>query len=140
MDINDLKKAKMEAMKSRDKITVGALELVISKLMLLTIDKRAKGETVSESDNVAVLQKAIKQLDEEKIGFEQAGRTEKTEILKKQIEILSALLPKMLSRDEIIEIINGLEDRSMPTVMKYFKSNYSGKCNMKDVSDVMKSF
>ena len=57
-----------------------------------------------------------------------------------QKEILSQYLPKMLSIDEIKQIIDTLEDKSVPAVMKHFKLNYAGKVNMADVSKAMKQF
>ena len=53
--------------------------------------------------------------------------------------ILEKYLPQMMSETEIRNIINGLEDKTVPSVMKHFKMNYAGKCDMKIVSDVLKS-
>ena len=36
----------------------------------------------------------------------------------------------MMSEDEIYEVINGLEDKSIPNVMKHFKANFAGKVDM----------
>ncbi|MFA6866667.1 MAG: GatB/YqeY domain-containing protein [Clostridia bacterium] len=139
MDINDFKKAKIEAMKARDKVTIGALEIVITKLMTLIIDKRAKEETLTDNDTVSVLQKVVKELMEEREGFIKADRKDNIEILSKQIEIISSYLPKMLSKDEIKNIISKLDDKTIPSVMKHFKQNFQGKCNMQDVNAVLRS-
>ena len=61
------------------------------------------------------------------------------EILTKQIEIIKSYLPQMMSADEIKEIILGLEDKTVPFVMKYFKANYAGKCEMRTVQEVLKN-
>ena len=45
----------------------------------------------------------------------------------------------MLENDEIKEIILSLPDKSIPFVMKYFKQNYNGKCDMRNVQEVLKS-
>ena len=45
----------------------------------------------------------------------------------------------MMSKDEIKNIINSLEDKSVPSVMKHFKLNYAGKVDMKDVNEVLRS-
>ena len=47
-------------------------------------------------------------------------------------------MPKLLTAEEIKAIIDSLEDKSMPSVMKHFKANYNGKCDMKMVSDIAK--
>ena len=46
----------------------------------------------------------------------------------------------MLEENEILDIINSLEDKSIPNVMKYFKINYAGKCDMSLVSKLAKKF
>ena len=45
----------------------------------------------------------------------------------------------MLSADEIKSIILSLEDRTIPVVMKHFKANYNGQCDMRLVQEVLKS-
>lgn len=139
MDLNQFKKEKIEAMKAHDQIRVNALNTVISKLMLVTIDLRAEGKEVTEADVVKVLQKCEKELTEEREGFLKAGRQEKVDELTKNIEIITSYLPKMLSKDEIKVIIQSLPDKSVPAVMKHFKTEYAGKVDMKTVSETLKT-
>ena len=127
-------------MKNHDKDTVSALNVIITKIMSLTIEKRATNEIVSEADIDTLLKKAEKELIEEKEGFEKAGRLENVASLTKQIEVVKKYLPEMLSEDKVREIISGLEDKSIPSVMKYFKLNYQGKVDMKMVSIIAKEF
>lgn len=140
MTLEQFKKEKVEAMKNHDKDTVSALNVIITKIMSLTIEKRATNEVVSEADIDTLLKKAEKELIEEKEGFEKAGRTENVASLTKQIEVIKKYLPEMLSEDKIREIISSLEDKSLPSVMKYFKLNYQGKADMKIVSTIAKEF
>ena len=46
----------------------------------------------------------------------------------------------MMSEEEIREVISSLEDKSIPSVMKHFKANYAGKCDMKTVSEIARRF
>ena len=140
MTLEQFKKEKVEAMKNHDKDTVSALNVIITKIMSLTIEKRATNEIVSEADIDTLLKKAEKELIEEKEGFEKAGRLENVASLTKQIEVVKKYLPEMLSEDKVREIISGLEDKSIPSVMKYFKLNYQGKVDMKMVSIIAKEF
>ncbi len=140
MTLEQFKKEKVEAMKNHDKDTVSALNVIITKIMSLTIEKRATNEVVSEADIDTLLKKAEKELIEEKEGFEKAGRTENVTSLTKQIEVIKKYLPEMLSEDKIREIISTLEDKTLPSVMKYFKLNYQGKADMKVVSTIAKEF
>ena len=140
MTLEQFKKEKVEAMKAHDKDTVSALNVIITKIMALTIEKRATNETVSEADIDTLLKKAEKELIEEKEGFEKAGREENVLSLSKQIEVIKKYLPEMLSEDKIREIIASLEDKTLPSVMKHFKINYQGKADMKVVSTIAKEF
>jgi len=135
MTLQDLKKAKMQEMKARNTDAVTGLNVVIAKLMLL--EKSGNGE-ITDADVNQAIQKSIKELQEEKAGFEKAGRAESVASLEAQIKAVQAYLPKQLSEDEIKDVIMGLEDKTVPSVMRYFKANYQGQVDMKTVSEVLK--
>lgn len=139
MTIDDFKKEKIACMKAKDSVAVSALNAVINKLMLATIDKRAKGEELGDADVVSILQKTEKELLEERDAFFKAGRNDTVENLDKQIEVIKKYLPKLLSREEIKEIILTLPDKAVPFVMKHFKTEYAGKVDMKVVSEVLRN-
>ena len=46
----------------------------------------------------------------------------------------------MMEESEIRKIISEIPDKSIPTVMKYFKQNYSGKVDLSLVSKILKDF
>ena len=130
MLIDELKKAQMEALKTKDTLKRSVLQIVTGKVKLAEIEKRTKNETITDDDVLLVINKVIKELDEEILAFKNANRTEKVEELTLQKQILEAYLPAKLTEEEIKEIINSLEDKSMPNIMKHFKQNYLGKCGM----------
>lgn len=136
MTLEQFKKEKIEAMKQKDKDKVSALNVIITKVMALTIEKRAEGLEVTEADIDTLLQKAEKELTEEREGFIKAGREENVNSLTAQIEVIKKYLPKLLSEDEIRAIIDSLEDKSMPSIMKHFKQNYQGKVDMRLVNGI----
>ena len=138
MNIDDFKKIKIEAMKNHDKDTVTALNAVINKLMMESIEKKALNQEMTEADTTKILQKTINELIEEKEGFIKAGRSDTVESLEKQIEAVKKYLPKLLTKEEIKDIILKLEDKSVPFVMKHFKAEYNGKVDMKLVSETLK--
>lgn len=138
MDLTQLKKEKMLAMKEKDKNKVSALEAIISKVMLETINLRAKGKELTEADIIAVCQKVDRELEEEEKANRQAGRIEAAEDLAAQRRVVAAYLPKMLTEEEIRAIILGLDDRSTPNVMRHFKTEYAGKVDMRLVATVLK--
>lgn len=139
MKIEDFKKVKIEAMKAHDKNAVNALNAVINKLMLASIEKKAANEELTDADVTKILQKTVNELNEERDGFARAGRSETVADLDKQIETVTKYLPKMLSQNEIREIILLLDDKSVPAVMKHFKTNYAGKVDMREVGEVLKT-
>ena len=139
MTLEQFKKEKILAMKNKDKDGVDALNVIITKVMNLTIEKRAVGQEVTEGDVDTIIQKAVKELEEEREGFIKAGRQANVESLTKQIEYVKKYLPQLLSEQEIKEIISKLEDKSMPSIMKHFKTNYQGKVDMKLVSILAKN-
>ena len=137
MQIEDFKKVKIEAMKAHDKDAVAALNVVINKLMLAGIEKKAAGEEMTDADVTKILQKTVNELIEEREGFVKAGRAE-TVASDHQIETVKKYLPKLLSEEEIKAIIEKLDDKTVPSVMKHFKTNYAGKVDMKLVGEVLK--
>ena len=139
MTIEDFKKAKIELMKAHDKDGVTALNALISKLMLESIEKKAQGQELTDADYTRNIQKTINELIEERDSFVKAGRTETVESLNNQIETVKKYLPKMLTAEEIAKIISELPDKSVPFVMKHFKAEYAGKVDMKLVGEVLKT-
>ena len=141
MNIDFFKKEKVAKMKEKDKDAVSALNVVINKIMLSSIEKRAKGEEMTEGDILSILQKTEKELIEEKSGYEKAGANyaDNVKSLENQIATVKSYLPKMMSKEEIKEVILSLDDKSVPSVMRHFKANYNGKCDMKEVNEVLRS-
>lgn len=140
MILDEIKSANIEALKNKDTISRSIYSVVLNKIKLEEIKKREKGEPLVDADVVQILQKTIKELDEEKENYEKVNNTVEVENIKTQISILKSYLPQMMSKDEIRAIINSLEDKSIGFVMKYFKTNYLGKCDMRDVSEIQKEF
>ena len=136
---DQIKKANVEAMKNKDAVARSIYSVVLNKLMLEVIKKREKGQEIDDADVSNILQKTIKELSEEKENYAKVGNNEEVEKITTQIATLEKFLPKMLSKQEIADIINSLDDKSIPSVMKHFKANYNGKCDMKLVQEVLKS-
>lgn len=139
MLIDEIKKANMQALKDKDKATRAALSTVINKYMLLNVENKAKGKETTDADVISILQKSVKELEEEKNMFVKAARQDKIDEMKIQINAVKKYLPEMMSEDEIRKIISGLEDKSVKSVMAYFKENYAGKVEMAKVSQVLRS-
>ena len=140
MLFQDIKKANLEALKNKDTNARAIYSVLINKCMLLEINKREKGEELVDADVVALIQKTLKELEDEISNFEKVSNTSKVEQLKGQIGYIKVFLPSMLSEEEIKVIIEKLDDKSIPNVMRYFKTNYAGKCDMSSVSKLAKQY
>lgn len=139
MLIDALKKASMEALKTKDKEARAALSVVINKYNLAAIELKTQGEEITDADLVSIIAKTLKELADEKEGFVKVNRPDRVEAIKVQEDTLKAYLPKMLSEDEIKEEILKLDDKSIPSVMKHFKQNFAGKVDMGLVNKVARS-
>lgn len=140
MIIEQIKKDNLQAMKDKNATARTIYGIVMNKHLLLSVERRKDGKETTDEDMIAILQKTIKELTEEKETFKSAGREDTVKELETQIEIISKYLPKMLSEDEIKTEIEKLEDKSIPSIMKYFKANYNGKVDMSVVNKIAKQF
>ena len=87
-----------------------------------------------------LLQEELRELEEEAESFKKAAREEKVTELLWQRDLLSKYLPKMMSEEEIKAEIEKLEDKKIPSVMKHFKTNFNGLCDMGLVSKIAKEY
>ncbi len=136
---DEIKKANIEAMKNKDTVARAFYGVLMNKIMLEKIARRESGKELTDADVSNIIQKAIKELNDEKENYQKVGNTAEVTIIEKQIEIASRYLPKMLTREEIADIISKLEDKTIPSVMKHFKANYNGQVDMRLVQEVLKS-
>ena len=134
-----IKKSNIEAMKNKDTVARGFYSVLMNKVLLEKIAKGDRNQMLPDADMSNILQKTIKELNDEKANYEKVGNAEEVSRISRQIEIASSYLPKMLSREEIKSIIDSLEDKSVPTVMKHFKANYNGQCDMRLVQEVLRA-
>lgn len=139
MIIDTIKTANIQAIKDKNKNARSIYSIIMNKHLLASVEARTSGKSVTDADMVNIISKTIKELNEEQENYEKAGNLEQVKNIAEQKAILEVYLPKMLSADEIKEIISSLQDKSTPSVMKHFKLNYNGAVDMRLVSDVLKS-
>ena len=139
MLIDEIKKANVEAMKARDNTAKGIYSIIMNKYMLLSIEKKQKGEEATDVDLITIISKTLKELTEEKESYLKVNNLEKVNAIAHQEELISKYLPKMLTEEEIRKEISTLDDKSLPNVMKHFKTNFQGKVDMGLVSKMARS-
>lgn len=133
-----IKKANIEAMKNKDTLARAFYSVLMNKILLEKIAKGQRDQMLADADVSNIIQKVIKELNDEKENYAKVANVEQVAIIEKQIEIANTYLPKQLSKDEIKQIILALDDKTVPSVMKHFKANYNGQVDMRQVQEVLK--
>ena len=136
MIIDEIKKDNVQAMKDKNALARAIYGVVMNKVLLAQIELKKDGKELVDADVVQILQKTIKELTEEKENYIKAGNTAEAENIETQKKIIEKYLPQMMSEDEIKAEINKLEDKSIPSIMKYFKANFAGKVDMSLVNKI----
>ena len=139
MIIDEIKKQNMIALKEKNSNARTIYSIISSKYMQATIEARSKNEEIGDPEMIKIIQKTIKELTEEAENYKKVGNEQEFSNINEQKSLIEKYLPQMLSEDEIRNIIAELEDKTVPSVMRYFKTNYNGKVEMKTVSDVLKT-
>jgi uncharacterized protein YqeY len=136
----ELKKAKMVALKNKDTNAQNVMGVLIATYQKAESDKKVKGQEMTDADMVSILNKVLKELEDEKAMYESANRTVEAANSLAQMEIVKSYMPAMMSEEEVRKVIEGLEDKSIKNVMQTFKSQYAGKVDMGLVSKVAREY
>ena len=139
MLLEQLKADNITAMKNKDKIARSAISVVLSKCQLQQVEYKAQGKEFTDNDVLTIIQKSLKELNDEKADYQKVNNLERAKEIEEQEQILKKYLPAQMSKEEILAEINKLEDKSIPSIMKHFKANFAGKCDMRDVQEVLKN-
>ncbi|MFV0304672.1 MAG: GatB/YqeY domain-containing protein [Moheibacter sp.] len=132
-----------EAMKSKNTIALEALRAIKSEVLLLKTS--GTNENVTESQEIALLQKLIKQRKEASEQFTANSRTELAEKELAQAEVIQKFLPQQLSNDElesklkeIISQVGATSAKDMGKVMGLASAQLAGKAEGKAIADTVK--
>lgn len=142
--IDEVRKAMVTAMKEGNKERKDSLSMLLSALKNKAIDKRAD---LTEAEENEVVLKEIKQT-KETLEMTPADRTDIMEECKNRIAVYEEFAPKMLSVEEIREVIQGvLDELSIPAptakdkgkIMKVLMPKVKGIADGKLVNKVLGS-
>lgn len=128
----------IQAMKDKDNIKKGTLQLVKGNIENLEIEKK---RDLKPTEEVQVIQKEVKQTKEALADAEKYGRSDLVEANERKLEILSKYLPKQLSEDEVREVLVSLginSDMNMGQAMKIAMPKLSGKTDNSLISKLVK--
>ena len=125
----------VKAMKNKNNDELESLRAIKSALLLAKTQKNSGGE-ISESDEIKILQKLVKQRKESAEIYSNQDRLELAELEINQAKVIEKFLPKQLDHDEIEKIISKIIDQSgalgmkdMGKVMGIASSQLSGKAD-----------
>lgn len=111
--------------------------------MKSALDKaeKEKGTQLTEEEEVAVVNREIKQTNQSLDGAKQANREDLIEKEELKLSILKGFLPKQLSEEEIIQVLGEagvVKGMNMGEAMKIAKPLLAGKADGATISKVVK--
>tara|TARA_B100001765_G_scaffold211235_2_gene173520 strand:+ start:1352 stop:1894 length:543 start_codon:yes stop_codon:yes gene_type:complete len=132
------------AMKAKDSTSLEALRAVKSALLLAQTETGGK-DGMSETEEVKLLQKLVKQRKDSAAIFEEQGRTDLAEPELAQAEVISRFLPAQASEEEIAKVVDGIIAKTgassmqdMGKVMGLANQELAGKADGKAISTIVK--
>lgn len=138
-----INEAIVKAMKEKDKTALDSLRAVKSQILLLKTE--AKGAEVSAEQEIAILQRMIKQRKDSFEQFTAQGRTDLAEVEDAQMKVIEKFLPAQMSPEELetelkkIIAETGAEGaKDLGKVMGVASKALSGKSDGKSISEMAK--
>ena len=138
-----IKSDMIKAMKEQDKFRLSVIRMIKASIDKERIDKKIE---ITDEVVIDVLAKELKTREESRLEFSKAGRTDLVEDLDKEIEIIKEYLPEPLTEEEIDKIIDeafketeASSIKDMGKVMKVVTPLVKGRCDMKEVSNKIKT-
>lgn len=131
------------AMREKDKVALDSLRAVKSQILLLKTE--GKGAEVSAEQEIAILQRMIKQRKDSYEQFAAQGRNDLAEVEDAQMKVIEQFLPKQLSPEELeteMKVIiaeTGAETlKDLGKVMGVASKTLGGKSDGKSISEMAK--
>ena len=139
---DEINKEMKAAMKSRDKVRLKTIRLILSEIKRVEVDERI---TVDDQRTLSILAKMIKQRRDSIAQYDSAGRTELSKIETDEITVINEFLPEALTDDEINNLIEkaisetGAESmKDMGRVMGIIRPQIQGRADAGEVSKRVK--
>ena len=95
---NDMK----EAMKAKDKVTLGVVRMVKSSV---SNEQIKLGHDLTADEELAVLSREMKQRVEEMESYKDADREDLAEEIQGQIDVLKRYMPEQMSEEEVVAVV-----------------------------------
>lgn len=138
--INDAVKT---AMKEKDRVALDALRAVKAQILLLKTE--AKGAEVSSEQEIAILQRMVKQRKDSAQQFSAQNRQDLAEVEEAQIKVIEKFLPQQLTSEEleaelknIIVEVGAESVKDLGKVMGVASKSLAGRADGKAISETVK--
>lgn len=132
------------AMKAKDSVALEALRAIKSEILLAQTSGNGDG-TLSEEDEIKLLQKLVKQRKDSATIFTEQGRADLAEPELAQIQVIEQFLPAQLSEEEVENIVKNIIAEggfsgmaAMGQVMGLASKALAGQADGKTVSTIVK--
>ena len=136
--LNDLK----EAMKNQEKTKLSVIRMVKGAMQMEELNLK---RPLTDEEVVMVISKQIKTRKESIVEFEKGNRQDLIDQTNAEIEILNTYMPKQLSEEEVLKIIEEAFNEVNPTapsdmgkIMGLVSPKLRGKADMSFVSKTIK--
>ncbi len=133
------------AMKAQNKDDLRALRAIKSLILLAETEEGSNGE-VSPEKELQMLMKAAKQRKDSAEIYAQQGREDLRKIELDELAVIERFLPKMMSEEEVAEVIKGIiakvgatSAKEIGKVMGVATKELAGKADNKTISAVVKA-
>lgn len=140
-----ISKDMVNAMKSKDKDTLGTLRLLKSAIDLYLVNNKLERNNASDEVVIDVVSKQVKTHRESIEEFKKGNRQDLIDNLNREIELLSKYLPEQLSSEELSDIVDSVFNEVKPTsvkdmgaIMKAITPLVKGKADMREVNALIK--
>ena len=131
------------AMREKDKVALDSLRAVKAQILLLKTE--AKGAEVSAEQEIAILQRMIKQRKDSMEQFTAQNRSDLADVEAAQMKVIEQYLPKQLTSEELeAEIAKIISDtgaadmKDLGKVMGTASKTLAGKSDGKSISEMAK--
>src|SRR6202048_3636450 len=144
---DDINNAVKDAMRAKDERKLSTLRMVNSTIKNADIEARGQGKPpLGDADLLGVLQKMIKQRQEAVELYDKGGRAELAAQEREEIAIISAYLPKQMSKADVKAAIaaviaetNAAGIKDMGKVIGALKAKYAGQMDFGKASGLVKT-
>lgn len=145
---DNLKKALIDALKTKDETKVSTIRLINAAIKDKDIEARPKGnpDGIDDTAILNLLMGMVKQRNESISMYQKGGRDDLAKKEQAEIEVIQLFLPKQMDENEITAAIEAIitetgatSIKDMGKVMGALKAKYAGKMDFAIASQLIKS-